>query len=150
MVYNLKNLSTKKLLLQALKRFWKICTWKDINKAVKIGLIKKLMFYLQDIRTLENKSFQKLLHRIEKIVFALHQRQNYDGTRYFKFIFLQHSTNMLGKSDKNQAFTPDHIVKFMWYSRNKSTYKVLDPCCGSGAFLVSNDWCNGRLWYRTR
>lgn len=43
----------------------------------------------------------------------------------------------VGKSDKNQAFTPDHIVHFMCkvsgVNRNSI---VLDPCCGSGAFLV--------------
>lgn len=43
----------------------------------------------------------------------------------------------VGKSDKNQAFTPDHITDFM--AKICGVYKhsiVLDPCCGSGAFLV--------------
>ena len=43
----------------------------------------------------------------------------------------------VGKSDKNQAFTPDHITDFM--ARIAGVNKrsvVLDPCCGSGSFLV--------------
>ena len=43
----------------------------------------------------------------------------------------------VGKSDKNQAFTPDHICDFMSKAVgvNKNS-RILDPCCGSGAFLV--------------
>lgn len=41
------------------------------------------------------------------------------------------------KADKNQVFTPDHIVQFMCkvLGVNRDS-RVLDPCCGSGAFLV--------------
>ncbi len=37
----------------------------------------------------------------------------------------------------NQAFTPDHICSFMSKAIgiNKNS-RVLDPCCGSGTFLV--------------
>ena len=43
----------------------------------------------------------------------------------------------VGKSDKNQAFTPDHITDFMSkiVGVNKRSV-ILDPCCGSGSFLV--------------
>lgn len=43
----------------------------------------------------------------------------------------------VGKKDKNQAFTPPHIVSFLTKAMeiNKNS-KVFDPCCGSGAFLV--------------
>lgn len=43
----------------------------------------------------------------------------------------------VGKKDKNQAFTPPHIVSFLTKAVeiNKSS-KVFDPCCGSGAFLM--------------
>ena len=52
-------------------------------------------------------------------------------------LFFTTFNKYVGKSDKNQAFTPDHIVKFMCdiAGINRHT-KVLDPCCGSGAFLV--------------
>lgn len=43
----------------------------------------------------------------------------------------------VGKSDKNQAFTPDHITDFMSQlcCVNRNTV-VLDMTCGSGSFLV--------------
>ncbi len=43
----------------------------------------------------------------------------------------------VGKSDRNQAFTPDHITDFMTKIAGVNKYSVvLDPCCGSGFFLV--------------
>ena len=52
-------------------------------------------------------------------------------------LFFTTFNKYVGKTDKNQAFTPDHIVHFMCrvtgVNRNSI---VLDPCCGSGAFLV--------------
>ena len=43
----------------------------------------------------------------------------------------------VGKSDKNQAFTPDHITDFMSKITGVNKHSVvLDPCCGSGSFLV--------------
>jgi len=43
----------------------------------------------------------------------------------------------VGKADKNQAFTPDHITDFMAKITGVNKHSViLDPCCGSGSFLV--------------
>ena len=43
----------------------------------------------------------------------------------------------VGKTDKNQAFTPDHITDFMAKITGVNKHSViLDPCCGSGSFLV--------------
>nr|WP_262906289.1 N-6 DNA methylase [Tenacibaculum finnmarkense] len=52
-------------------------------------------------------------------------------------LFFTTFNKYVGKSDKNQAFTPDHICSFMSkvVGVNKHS-RVLDPCCGSGAFLV--------------
>ena len=52
-------------------------------------------------------------------------------------LFFTTFNKYVGKSDKNQAFTPDHICDFMSKAVgvNKNS-RVLDPCCGSGAFLV--------------
>ena len=42
----------------------------------------------------------------------------------------------VGKSDKNQAFTPDHITDFMSKITGVNKHSVvLDPCCGSGSTL---------------
>jgi type I restriction-modification system DNA methylase subunit len=43
----------------------------------------------------------------------------------------------VGKSDKNQAFTPDHITDFMAKITGVNKRSIIsDPCCGSGSFLV--------------
>ena len=52
-------------------------------------------------------------------------------------LFFTTFNKYVGKSDKNQAFTPDHICGFMSKVLGVNKYsRVLDPCCGSGAFLV--------------
>jgi len=52
-------------------------------------------------------------------------------------LFFTTFNKYVGKKDKNQAFTPDHIVHFMCkvVGINRNSV-VLDPTCGSGAFLV--------------
>lgn len=52
-------------------------------------------------------------------------------------IFFTSFNKYLGKADKNQAFTPTHIVDFVTDLASLSANsKVLDPTCGSGAFLI--------------
>ncbi len=52
-------------------------------------------------------------------------------------IFFNEFTRYKGKSEQGQVFTPDHITSFM-YRITGTSYKdkVLDACCGSGAFLT--------------
>ncbi|MBR2393167.1 MAG: SAM-dependent DNA methyltransferase [Alphaproteobacteria bacterium] len=52
-------------------------------------------------------------------------------------IFFNEFTRYKGKSEAGQVFTPDHITSLM-YRITGTTYKdrVLDACCGSGAFLT--------------
>lgn len=52
-------------------------------------------------------------------------------------LFFTTFNKYVGKKDKNQAFTPTHITDFMTEIVDLSwNSKVLDPTCGSGAFLV--------------
>lgn len=52
-------------------------------------------------------------------------------------IFFNEFTRYKGKSEQGQVFTPDHITSLI-YRITQTTYKdkILDACCGSGAFLV--------------
>jgi type I restriction-modification system DNA methylase subunit len=52
-------------------------------------------------------------------------------------IFFNEFTRYKGKSEKGQVFTPDHITSLIYRitGTNKDD-RVLDACCGSGAFLV--------------
>ena len=63
----------------------------------------------QDIRTLENKSFQKLLHRIEKDILPYINDKTTMGQDILN-LFLQHSTNMLGNLTKS-SFYPRSYCK---------------------------------------
>jgi type I restriction-modification system DNA methylase subunit len=52
-------------------------------------------------------------------------------------IFFNEFTRYKGKTESGQVFTPDHITSLMY--RITGTHKddrVLDACCGSGAFLT--------------
>ena len=52
-------------------------------------------------------------------------------------IFFNEFTRYKGKSEQGQVFTPDHITSFMYRIAGTSYKdKVLDACCGSGAFLT--------------
>ena len=52
-------------------------------------------------------------------------------------IFFNEFTRYKGKSEAGQVFTPDHITSLMYRIANVSYKdKILDACCGSGAFLV--------------
>lgn len=52
-------------------------------------------------------------------------------------LFFTTFNKYVGKADKNQAFTPTHITDFMCdIVRVDASSRVLDPTCGSGAFLV--------------
>src|SRR5574344_1182477 len=52
-------------------------------------------------------------------------------------LFFTTFNKYVGKKDKNQAYTPDHLVHFMCrVARIDRNSVVLDPTCGSGAFLV--------------
>lgn len=130
-----ENLTTKTI-IAGIEEILENLLEKDINKAVKIGLIKTNILSAQDIRSLESKSFQKLLLRIEKQILPYINDKTTAGQDILNLFFTTFN-KYVGKSDKNQAFTPDHIVKFMCDIAGVNRHsKVLDPCCGSGAFLV--------------
>lgn len=52
-------------------------------------------------------------------------------------IFFNEFNRYRGKADAGQVFTPDHITSFMYRLIDVNMNdRVLDACCGSGAFLV--------------
>lgn len=108
----------------------------DINKATKITLLNNNILENQDIRDLDANNFKQILHFIETKILPFINDKSTVGQDLLNLFFITFN-KYVGKSDKNQAFTPDHITDFMAKITgvNKNTV-VLDPCCGSGAFLV--------------
>lgn len=108
----------------------------DINKAKKIVLLDDKVLKNQKIRNLKEEQFVKILNFIkENIIPNINQNTNV-GQDLLNLFFTTFN-KYVGKTDKNQAFTPDHITHFMCKVAgiNKNT-KVLDPTCGSGSFIV--------------
>lgn len=109
---------------------------KDLNKATKLTILKNKVVDSQDVRDLKDIEFQAVLRNISKNILPYINDKSTVGQDLLNLFFTTFN-KYVGKSDKNQAFTPDHIVRFMCkvVGINRGSY-VLDPCCGSGAFLV--------------
>lgn len=109
---------------------------KDVKKDYKIGILDNKVLENQHVRDLPMTDFSSLLKDIKEKILPFINDETSMGQDLLNLFFTTFN-KYVGKKDKNQAFTPDHIVHFMCkvvgVNRNS---RVLDPCCGSGAFLV--------------
>lgn len=108
----------------------------SMEKAEKLALLNKNVLESQDVRTLKVEDFREILLAIEKTILPYINDKSTSGQDLLNLFFVTFN-KYVGKSDKNQAFTPDHITDFMAkiVGVNKRSV-ILDPCCGSGSFLV--------------
>lgn len=108
----------------------------SMEKAEKLALLNKNVLESQDIRTLKIADFREILKSIEETILPFINDKSTSGQDLLNLFFVTFN-KYVGKSDKNQAFTPDHITDFMakTIGVNKRSV-ILDPCCGSGSFLV--------------
>lgn len=108
----------------------------DINKAGKLVLLNKNVLESQDVRALKIEDFRTILKFIDENILPFINDKSTSGQDLLNLFFVTFN-KYVGKSDKNQAFTPDHITDFMSKicAVNKHSV-ILDPCCGSGSFLV--------------
>ena len=108
----------------------------SVNKAGKLAILSNKVLEDQDVTSLTYKELKEILKYIDENVVPYINDKNTAGQDLLNLFFTTFN-KYVGKSDKNQAFTPDHICDFMSKAVgvNKNS-RVLDPCCGSGAFLV--------------
>lgn len=108
----------------------------SINKASKLAILNNKVLDDQDVSSLTYDELKDILTYIDDNVVPYINDKNTAGQDLLNLFFTTFN-KYVGKSDKNQAFTPDHICDFMSkvVGVNKNS-RVLDPCCGSGAFLV--------------
>ena len=108
----------------------------DINKASKLTILNNKVLGDQDIANLTYEELKDILGYIDDNIVPYINDKSTAGQDLLNLFFTTFN-KYVGKSDKNQAFTPDHICDFMSKAVgvNKNS-RVLDPCCGSGAFLV--------------
>lgn len=108
----------------------------DINKAEKLALLNRNVLGDQYVRQLSIAAFREILKFIEDNILPYINDKSTSGQDLLNLFFVTFN-KYVGKSDKNQAFTPDHITDFMAKITGVNKHSVvLDPCCGSGSFLV--------------
>ena len=108
----------------------------NLNKARKLVLLDNNVLNSQDVTDLKNEQMQEILNTIKNNILPFINDESTQGQDLLNLFFTTFN-KYVGKADKNQAFTPDHITQFMCHVVNvNKNSRVLDPCCGSGAFLV--------------
>ena len=106
------------------------------NKEIKIQLLNRDVLEDQKVRALTQGEWIEILSHILMDIYRYIDADSSEGQDILNLFFITFN-KYVGKADKNQAFTPDHITDFMCRVVDIS-YKdvVLDECCGSGSFLV--------------
>ena len=133
-----RKISPEKVVLKSIKDILEglLTRGGDINKASKLAVLNNKVLNDQDVTSLTYKELEDILQFIDDNVVPYINDKSTAGQDLLNLFFTTFN-KYVGKSDKNQAFTPDHICDFMSKAVgvNKNS-RVLDPCCGSGAFLV--------------
>lgn len=108
----------------------------NIKKAKKLAILTEKILEDEHISNLTYDELKIILEYIEENIIPYINDKSTAGQDLLNLFFTTFN-KYVGKSDKNQAFTPDHICDFMCKAVGISkNSRVLDPCCGSGAFLV--------------
>lgn len=108
----------------------------SLKKAEKLTLIDNRVLKSQDVRDMDSHNFCLILDFIKEKIFPFINDKSTAGQDLLNLFFITFN-KYVGKSDKNQAFTPDHITEFMSKICNVNKNSVvLDMACGSGSFLV--------------
>lgn len=129
-----ENLSTKQI-ISGITEILTSMLEKDLSKSEKIVILDNVL-KKQNISELSKEAFGEIIKFIDVNILPYINDRNTMGQDLLNLFFTTFN-KYVGKSDKNQAFTPDHIVHFMCkvVGINRNSV-VLDPCCGSGSFLV--------------
>ena len=108
----------------------------DKEKAIKLNLLNDKVLKNQDITDLQVEDWREILNFIKNNILPFINDKSTAGQDLLNLLFVTFN-KYVGKKDKNQAFTPDHITDFMSKITgvNKNSV-IMDPCCGSGSFLV--------------
>ncbi len=106
------------------------------NKTLKIELLQRNVLNNQNVRELTTKDWIQLLDDILDGIYKHINADSSEGQDILNMFFTAFN-KYVGKKNKNQAFTPDHITDFMCRVTGVNKDKVIfDGTCGSGAFLV--------------
>ncbi|MBR3923912.1 MAG: SAM-dependent DNA methyltransferase, partial [Kiritimatiellae bacterium] len=100
---------------------------KCLNKAEKLVILKNKVVDAQCVKKLEPEVFEEILDFIGENILPYINEKTTQGQDILNLFFTTFN-KYVGKADKNQAFTPDHIVHFMCrvVGINRNSV-VLDP-----------------------
>ena len=84
----------------------------DINKAEKLAQLNRNVLGDQYVRQLNIAAFREILKFIEDNILPFINDKSTSGQDLLNLFFVTFN-KYVGKSDKNQAFTPDHVTDFM-------------------------------------
>lgn len=131
-----EGISTSQIIAAGIKENLEKLLNNNLNKATKLVLLDKNVLNSQDVKDLSDNQIHEILNNIKNNILPYINAESTQGQDLLNLFFTTFN-KYVGKTDKNQAFTPDHITQFMCHVLNVNRNSVvLDPCCGSGAFLV--------------
>lgn len=108
----------------------------SIDKANKLAILYQRVLQDECVQKLSKEGFCKILNFIKIEILPYINNETYRGQDILSHFFTTFN-KYVGRNDKNQAFTPNHIAHFMCMVGNVNrNSRVLDPTCGSGTFLV--------------
>lgn len=131
-----QGLTTKQILAGIKDILEELLESSNLNKAEKLTILDKKVLQHDDIINIEKNHLIDILDFIKDEIYPHIEDKTNEGQDLLNLFFTTFN-KYVGKKDKNQAFTPDHIVHFMCkIAKVDRNSRVLDPTCGSGAFLV--------------
>lgn len=133
----LKGLSTSQIISNMKGELEKLINDKDSYKKLKkIEILHEKVLGEQCIKSLSEREIMSVLDSVTIDIYKYINEDTDEGQDILNLFFTTFN-KYVGKADKNQAFTPDHITHFMCKITGVDRTKhVLDYCTGSGAFLV--------------
>ncbi len=107
-----------------------------IERRQKLDILSNHVLDNQKIKELSSINLIEIINYINFNIIPFINDETNAGQDLLNLFFTTFN-KYVGKKDKNQAYTPDHIVHFMCkVAKIDRNSIVLDPTCGSGAFLV--------------
>lgn len=109
-----RTMSREEVLLDSIKKILLGLLTKSgsVNKAGKLAILNNKVLEDQDVTSLTYRELKEILQFIDENVVPYINDKNTAGQDLLNLFFTTFN-KYVGKSDKNQAFTPDHICDFM-------------------------------------
>lgn len=96
----------------------------NLNKATKLVLLDKNVLNSQDVKDLSDNQIHEILNNIKNNILPYINAESTQGQDLLNLFFTTFN-KYVGKTDKNQAFTPDHITQFMCHVLNVNRNSVV-------------------------